>query len=91
MPASVTVNTKGNKVFRHIMTELASAIKMMDLQHFNGTAVLASPSISVQDLYFELFVLLQFQSQSGLFLAYSLHFGWLVLRRCEVEVPCHTD
>lgn len=53
MPASVTVNTKRYQIFLCIMAELTSGIKMMDFQHFCGTAVLASPSIPLQDLNFE--------------------------------------
>ena len=47
MPASVTVNAKRNQIFRYIMAELTSGIQMMDLQHFSGTAILASPSIPI--------------------------------------------
>jgi hypothetical protein len=53
MPASMTVNTERNQILRRIMAEFTSGIKMMDLQHFRGTAILASPSIPVQNLYFE--------------------------------------
>jgi hypothetical protein len=47
MPPSVTVSTERNQIFRCIMAKLTSAFKMMDLQHFCGTAILASPSIPV--------------------------------------------
>jgi hypothetical protein len=46
MPTSVTVNTKRNQIFRYIMAELTPGIQMMDFQHFCGTAILATPSIS---------------------------------------------
>jgi hypothetical protein len=62
MPASVTVNTKRNQVFRCIMTELTSRFHMMDFQHHCRTAILTSPSISVQYLIFECFVPLRIQS-----------------------------
>jgi hypothetical protein len=61
MPPSVTVGTKRNQIFRCIMAELTSGIKMMDLQHFCGTAILASPSIPTQDLNLERLVAHQIQ------------------------------
>jgi hypothetical protein len=33
MPASVTVNTKRNQIFRCIVTELTPGIHVMDFQH----------------------------------------------------------
>ena len=62
MPVSVAFNTKRNQIFRCIMAEFASGIQMMDFQHLCGTAILASPSISIQDLDFERFVALRIQS-----------------------------
>jgi hypothetical protein len=47
MPPSMTVSTKRNQILRCIMAKLTSGIKMMDLQHFCGTAILALPSIPV--------------------------------------------
>jgi hypothetical protein len=63
------------------MAELTSGIKMMGLQHFCGTAILASPSIPVQDFDFEMLgtfpdpVLIEVVS--GEFAAYIV--GWLAL------------
>jgi hypothetical protein len=56
MPTFVTVNTKRNQVFGCIMTELTSRIHMMDFQHHCRTAILTSPSISVQHLNSKCFV-----------------------------------
>jgi hypothetical protein len=53
MSASVTVHAERNQIFRSIMAKFTSRIKMMDLQHFCGAAILASPSIPVQNLNFE--------------------------------------
>jgi hypothetical protein len=66
---------------------------MMDLQHLWGAAILASPSIPVQDLDFECFIFLHFQSQSALLLAYSLHGppDWVALLWREAEVALRHD
>lgn len=53
MSVSVTVNAERNQIFRCIMAEFTSKKNMMNLQHFCGTAILASPSIPVQNLNFE--------------------------------------
>jgi hypothetical protein len=73
MPVFVTLDAKRDQIFQCIMAELTSAIQMMDFQHCCGTAILAAPSIPIQDLNPERFVAHQIQFQSGLFLAYSLH------------------
>jgi hypothetical protein len=62
MSFSVTIHTKRNQIFRCIMAQLTAGIQMMDLQHLCGAAILASPSIPVQDLDFECFVFLHIQS-----------------------------
>ena len=61
MPVSVTLNTKRNQVFRCIMTELTPGIQMMDFQHCCGTAILTSPSISVEHLVSKCFVAFRIQ------------------------------
>ena len=73
MPAFVTGNAKRNEIFPRIVAELTPGVQMMDFQHLCGTAILASPSIPVQDLNFERFVALRIQPYSGLFLSQSLH------------------
>lgn len=73
MPTSVTVNTKCNQIFQGIMAELTPGIQMVDFQRFCGTAILASPSIPIQDLNLERLIAHLIQFQSGFFLAYSLH------------------
>jgi hypothetical protein len=53
MPPSMTDNTERNQILRCIMAEFTSGNNMMDLQHFSGAAILASPSIPIQNLNFE--------------------------------------
>ena len=50
MPLSVTKSTEGNQVCHCIAAESASRLQMMNLQIVEGTALLASPTISFQHL-----------------------------------------
>jgi len=45
----VTTSAKRHQVFYHIVTEPAPGLRVMDLQAFDGTALLAPPTISLQD------------------------------------------
>lgn len=73
MPASVTGNAECDQIFQRIMAEFTSEIKMMDFQHFCGTAILASPSIPIQNLNLKRLIAHGVQFQSRFFLAYSSH------------------
>jgi hypothetical protein len=57
----VTVNTKSDQILRYVMAQLTPGFQVVDLEQFCGTVVLASPSIAVQDQYFERLVLLHIQ------------------------------
>lgn len=48
VPPSVTVNTERNQVIERIVAQLTSFDEMMHLQVFRRTAVLASPSVSLE-------------------------------------------
>jgi hypothetical protein len=45
----VTTSAKGYQIVCHIVTEPAPRLHVMDLQAFHGTALLAPPTISLQD------------------------------------------
>jgi len=45
----VTTSAKRYQVVYHIVAELAPGLHVMDLQAFHGTALLAPPTISLQD------------------------------------------
>jgi hypothetical protein len=65
---AVTTNAERNQVVHHIATELTPAFHVMDLQAFHGTAFLAPPTISFQDLVsdYSVFFWIQFESRSFL-------------------------
>jgi hypothetical protein len=64
----MTTGAKRNQVLHHVTAELASALHVMDLQAFHGTALLASPSISLQNLDSQFLVLFRAQFKPGLLL-----------------------
>jgi hypothetical protein len=65
---AVTTDAKRNQVVHHIATEPAPGLHVMDLQAFHGTALLAPPTISLQDPDSEFRVLLRAQFKPGLLL-----------------------
>ena len=71
VPFAVTSDAKRNQVVHRIVTELAPAFHMMDLQAFHGTALLTTPTISFQDPESEFRVLFRAQFEPGLLLTYT--------------------
>ncbi len=65
---AVTADAKRNQVVHHIATELAPAFYVMDLQALHGTALLAPPAISLQDLVSDYCVFFRVQLEPRLFL-----------------------
>ena len=55
----MTTDAKRNQVVRDIVTELAPGVHVMDLQSFDGTALLTPPTISFHDPDSEFRVLLR--------------------------------
>jgi hypothetical protein len=47
---SVTVVTKGNKVFLHICSELRARLKMMDMKFFPCPTDLTTPAIALEHM-----------------------------------------
>ncbi len=68
MTFAMTTDTKSYQVVHHIVTELAPAFYVMDLQAFHGTALLAPPAISLQNLDSEFLELFLAQFKPGLLL-----------------------
>ncbi len=67
--SSVTANAKRNQIKRCVVTELTSSFQMVDLEVPWSTAILASPSVTLQDLVMKRFVLVWVQFYSRLLLA----------------------
>jgi len=65
---AVTTGAKCNQVFQDIVTKPAPGLRVMDLQTFHGTALLAPPTISLQDPDSEFRVLFRAQFKPGLLL-----------------------
>jgi hypothetical protein len=65
---AMTTGTKRNQVLHHVAAELAPTFHVMDLQPFHGTALLAPPAISLQNLDSEFLVLFRAQFKPGLLL-----------------------
>ena len=65
---AVTTDAKRNQVVHHIVTELAPAFYVMDLQALHGTTLLAPPAISFEHAFPDDFVFfrIQFESRSSL-------------------------
>jgi hypothetical protein len=64
----MTNGAKRNQVLHHVSAELASAVYVMDLQAFRGTALLTPPAISLQNPDSEFLVLFRAQFKPGLLL-----------------------
>ena len=65
---AVAADAKRNQVMHYIATELAPAFHVMDLQAFHGTALLAPPTISFQDLVSDYSVFFRVQLEPRLLL-----------------------
>ncbi len=63
---AVTTDAKRNQVVHDIVSEMAPGFHVMDLQAFHGTALLASPTISLQDPDSEFHVIFRAQFKPGL-------------------------
>ena len=64
----MTTDAKRNQVMHNIVTELAPAFYVMDLQAFHGTALLAPPAISFEHACPNDGVFFRIQFESGSFL-----------------------
>ncbi|OLE16685.1 MAG: hypothetical protein AUG83_02005 [Acidobacteria bacterium 13_1_20CM_4_57_11] len=71
MTFAMTTGAKRNQVLHHVAAELASVFHVMDLQAFHGTALLAPPAISLQNVDSEFFVFFRAQFMPGLLLTYT--------------------
>ena len=65
----VTTDAECNQVVHHIATESAPGFHVMDLQAFHGTALLAPPAISFQNLVSNYGVFFRVQLEPRLLLA----------------------
>ena len=64
----MTTGAKRNQVLHHVAAELASAFYVMDLQAFHAAALLAPPTVSLQNPDSELLVLFRAQFRPRLLL-----------------------
>lgn len=65
----VTRHAESNQVVRHIVTELAPPLHVMDLQVVHGTTVLTTPTVSFENVSSKSGVVFGIQSEPALPLA----------------------
>jgi hypothetical protein len=73
----MTVRTQGDQIFRRVVPELASRLKVVDLQMDGATALLATPPISHQHLAMKLRVGRTLESNPWTLLAQFTHADFL--------------
>jgi len=72
----MTVDAKGDEVFSRVIPQPAAKCSVVNLQVFEGPTHLASPAISLQDLFVKKLILFQIEFESGCSLAQLAHAGF---------------
>jgi hypothetical protein len=75
---SVTTGAQRNQIVRHVPTQLAPMLHVMNLQVLCGTAVLTPPTVSFQHLLSDQVVFFGVQFESWLFLTQAHRIHWIL-------------